>query len=106
MRLWVRSLQPELGIRRAAGAPRAGLLLGILSRAARTGLIGAAFGLWFGQAIWSTLPSVMTGAAAWDSRVLLRYTLLLVATTLAGALLPAWRALRATPASLLGSDGD
>jgi putative ABC transport system permease protein len=106
MRLWVRSLRPELGLRRAAGAPRAGLLLGILSRAARTGLIGAAFGLWFGQAVWSTLPSVMTGAAAWDSRVLLRYTLLLVGTALAGALLPAWRALRGTPASLLGSDGD
>lgn len=106
MRLWVLSLRPELGLRRAAGAPRAPLLLRILSRAARTGLVGAGFGLWFGQAIWSILPSVMTGAAAWDSRVLLRFALLLVVTTLAGALLPAWRALRATPAALLGSDGD
>jgi ABC-type antimicrobial peptide transport system permease subunit len=69
-------------------------------------LAGTVFGLWFGQAIWSTLPSVMTGAAQWDMRVLLRYSLLLVLTTLAGAMLPAWRALRATPASLLGSDGD
>ena len=29
-----------------------------------------------------------------------------VVTTLAGALLPAWRAMRSTPASLLGSEGD
>ncbi|HEX3235760.1 MAG TPA: FtsX-like permease family protein [Gemmatimonadales bacterium] len=106
MRLWVQSLRPELGIRRATGARRSRLLLRILSRAARTGLAGTVFGLWFGQAIWSTLPSVMTGAAQWDMRVLLRYSLLLVLTTLAGAMLPAWRALRATPASLLGSDGD
>ena len=106
MRVWVLSLRPELGLRRAVGAPRGRLLLGILARAARTGLIGATFGLWFGQAVWSTLPSVMTGAAAWDSRVLLRFTLLLVVTTLAGALLPAWRAMRSTPASLLGSEGD
>ena len=106
MRIWVLSLRPELGLRRAVGAPRGRLLLGILARAARTGLIGAAFGLWFGQAIWSTLPSVMTGAAAWDSRVLLRFTLLLVVATLAGALFPAWRAMRSTPGSLLGSEGD
>jgi putative ABC transport system permease protein len=106
MRIWVLSLGPELGIRRAVGASRSRLLLGILSRAARTGLVGAAFGLWFGQAVWSTLPGVMTGAAAWDSRVLLRFTLLLVLTTLAGALVPAWRALRSTPASLLASEGD
>lgn len=106
MRIWVLSLRVELGIRRAVGASRSRLLLGILSRAARTGLVGAAFGLWFGQAVWSTLPGVMTGAAAWDSRVLLRLTLLLVLTTLAGALVPAWRAMRSTPASLLASEGD
>ena len=106
MRIWVLSLRPELGLRRAVGAPRGRLLLGILARAARTGLIGAAFGLWFGQAIWGTLPSVMTGAAAWDSRVLIRFTLLLVVTSFAGALFPAWRAMRSTPASLLGSEGD
>ncbi|MFL5493256.1 MAG: FtsX-like permease family protein [Gemmatimonadales bacterium] len=106
MRIWVLSLRPELGIRRAVGASRARLLLGIATGAGRTGLVGAAFGLWFGQAVWSTLPSVMTGAAGWNSHVLLRFTLLLVSTTLAGALIPAWHALRSTPASLLGSGGD
>jgi putative ABC transport system permease protein len=106
MRIWVLSLRPELGIRRAVGASRARLLLAIFARAARTGLVGAAFGLWFGQAVWSTLPSVMTGAAAWDSSVLLRFTVLLVSTTVAGALVPAWRAMRSAPASLLASEGD
>jgi hypothetical protein len=106
MRIWVLSLRPELGVRRAVGASRGRLMLGILMRAGRTGLVGAAFGLWFGQAIWSTLPSVMTGAAGWDSHVLLRFTLLLVSTTVAGALIPAWRAMRSTPASLLASGGD
>jgi cell division protein FtsX len=106
MRIWVVSLGPELGIRRAVGASRGRLLLGILARAARTGLVGAAFGLWFGQAIWSTLPTVMTGAAVWDAGVLLRFTLLLVLTTLAGALVPAWRSLRAAPASQLASEGN
>jgi putative ABC transport system permease protein len=106
MRIWVLSLRPELGVRRAVGASRARLMLGILMRAGRTGLVGAAFGLWFGQAIWSTLPSVMTGAAGWDSHVLLRFTLLLVSTAVAGALIPAWGAIRSTPASLFASGGD
>jgi hypothetical protein len=106
MRLWVLSLRPELGVRRAVGASRARLMVGIVMRAGRTGLVGAAFGLWFGQAVWSTLPSVMTGAAGWNWGVLFRFTLLLVSTAVAGALIPAWRAMRSTPASLLASGGD
>jgi ABC-type lipoprotein release transport system permease subunit len=52
------------------------------------------------------LPSVMTGAAGWNWGVLFRFTLLLVSTAVAGALIPAWRAMRSTPASLLASGGD
>jgi FtsX-like permease family protein/MacB-like protein len=103
MLLWVRSLRVELGVRRAVGAHRRHLFRLVLLRAAAVGLTGILAGLWFGPSIWGVLPSVMTGFHAWDPHPVARYAVLLLASALAGALLPAWRAARMTPASLIAS---
>jgi hypothetical protein len=103
MRLWVRSLWVELGVRRAAGARRQHLFRLVLLRAAGIGLAGVLAGLWFGPSVWSMLPAVMTGFHAWDPAPVARYAVLLVASALLGVLLPAWRAARSTPASLIAS---
>jgi hypothetical protein len=45
----------------------------------------------------------MTGFHAWDPAPVARYAVLLLASTLLGVLLPAGRAARSTPASLIAS---
>jgi putative ABC transport system permease protein len=103
MRLWVRAHEPELGLRRAVGARRGRIIALVLLRAAGVGAGGVAVGLWFGPAVWSALGTVVRGLPAWDAGLVLRYAALLVAVTTLGALVPAWRAVRAAPARLLAS---
>ena len=102
MRLWVLSLLNELGLRRAVGARRWRLLAFVLGRAGAVGLGGVAIGLWFGPAIWAAVGSVIAGLPVWDAPTVARFAVLLVGVAMAGALQPAVRAIRATPAALLG----
>jgi hypothetical protein len=105
MRLWVRSLGPELGLRRAVGAGRGRIVGLILVRAAAVGLTGVVIGLAFGPAVWSALGTIVRDLPAWDPALVLRCAALLVATTTVAALVPAWRASRAAPAGLLADSG-
>lgn len=101
MRLWALSLAPELGLRRAMGARAGQVMALVLARAALVGVGGVAVGLVLGPAVWSALGSILRDLPAWDAGVVARFAVLLVATTVAGALVPAWRAARTTPATLL-----
>ena len=103
MRLWVRSLHHEIGIRRALGARHSQVLWYVLSRAGLTGLAGVAIALWFGPALWDTLPEFVSGLPAWRLADVLPYALVLVGVGLAGAMLPAIEAARTAPASLIGT---
>lgn len=105
MRLWVVSLRHELGIRRAVGARRHHLVGFILIRAAATGFAGVGVGLWFGPALWDTLPEIIPALSVWDGSVMLPLAGLLVAVATLGALLPAWQAAYADPAALIAADG-
>jgi len=60
-----------------------------------------AAGLWFGWSVWSVLPTMMTGAATWNTEAIMWLALVLILATLAGALLPVIGAVRASPARLL-----
>jgi putative ABC transport system permease protein len=106
MRLWVVSLRPELGLRRAVGARRRHLYLFILSRALLTGLAGVLIALWFGPALWDTLPSVIAGLEPWDLVSLSPLALVLVSIAMAGALVPALAAAHARPSELIESSGE
>ena len=103
MSLWVRSRSPELGLRRAVGASRRRTLGLVLRRAATVGVAGTAVGLVLGPAVWSALGTIVRGLPGWDSGLVLRLAALLVCTSTAGALVPAWRAARADPARLLAA---
>jgi hypothetical protein len=101
MRLWVASLAPELGLRRAVGAGVGQLMALVFGRAALVGVGGVAVGLMLGPAVRSGLGTIVRGLPTWDAGVVARFAALLVATALVGALVPAWRAARSAPATLL-----
>lgn len=103
MRLWVRSLAGELGVRRSVGARRSHVARLVLVRAAGVGVAGLGVGAWLGAAIWSVLPAALTGAVVWEPGVMGPYALLLAGTAVLGAVLPIWRAAEATPVALLGA---
>lgn len=102
-RLWVASLLVELGVRRALGARRGQTFAYVLLRAAAVSAAGIAGGVWFGKAIWPALADLAPGLDPWDGALVVRFGLVLLLSTLLGALPPAWRASRATPASLLSA---
>lgn len=101
MWLWVASLATELGLRRSVGARCRDVLGYVLSRAAVVAAGGVVFGCWSGMMLWDALGSVVAGLPAWDSPAVLRVALLLAIATFVGALLPAWRAARTPPATLI-----
>jgi ABC-type antimicrobial peptide transport system permease subunit len=101
MRLWVDSLGGEIALRRSVGARRRQILWWILRRAFGVAVKGVLAGVWFGIAVWSALPDVVSGALSWDPAGLLPYALLIVVLVLSGALPPAWRLSRIRPAELL-----
>ena len=103
MRLWVTSMLGELGVRRAVGASRRQTVTHVLLRAAAVSAAGIAGGAWFGAAIWSVLADLAPGLDPWDGALVARFGLVLLSSTLLGALPPALRASRATPASLLSA---
>ena len=106
MRLWVRSLRAELGLRRAVGARRHHLLIYVLARAALTALAGVAIALWFGPALWDSLPEMIAGLPGWSLGLVGPLALILLGIALAGALVPAVAASRETPTGLIGSVGE
>jgi putative ABC transport system permease protein len=103
MRLWVISLSAELGLRRSVGARRRQVLGLVLATAAKVGLAGIGIGLWFGPPVWDTMSTTIAGLPRWDPEAFIRYAVLLVGISAAGAWFPAWRAARAGPAQLLAA---
>jgi putative ABC transport system permease protein len=102
-RLWISSLLGELGVRRAIGARRRRMVGYVLLRAVAVCLAGIGGGIWFGEAIWSMLVDLVPGLDPWDAGLVARFGAILLLSTLLGVLPPAWRASRATPASLLSA---
>lgn len=103
MRLWLESLRYELGVRRAVGARRRRILGFVLVRALAVAVGGVAIGLWLGLILWEALATAIPGVPPWDVAFALRIAPLLAVATLAGALPPAWQAVRAAPASLVAA---
>jgi hypothetical protein len=106
MRLWVRSLHPELGLRRAVGARWRHLFRYVLLRASLTACAGVAIALWFGPALWDTLPEMVPGLQGWSLALVGPLALILLGIALAGAVVPAIAASRETPNGLIGSTGE
>jgi predicted permease len=91
----------ELSVRSALGATRAGLLGLVLREGLALGVMGIAIGLPAAIITGRTLRSLLYGIDATDPRNLILVALILIVTCTAAALIPALRALRAEPASVL-----
>lgn len=105
MRIWVRALLPELGLRRAMGATRRRLVLLVTGQATAVVIAGVVAGCWFGWSVWSVLPTILRGAATWSTAAVSVAAVPLTVATFAGALVPAVRALRRNPAELIEASG-
>ena len=68
------------------------------------GVAGIGVGIWFGPALWSGLRELLPGLPAWDPLLLLGYASVLMVAAMSGALLPALRALRHSPAELFAAE--
>lgn len=106
MWLWVASLLGELGLRRATGARRRDIVRYVLARAAAVAAWGIAFGAWVGMMVWDAVYRLSETLPAWDPAAVAWSSLLLGGAALAGAFIPAWRAVRTPPAVLIaGGEG-
>jgi hypothetical protein len=93
------------GLRRALGATKASGLLLVLRQAVGVVAVGVAAGCWSGWSVWNVLPTILRGAATWDTSSLAMAALPLALAMLVGASLPAGSALRDAPAHLIASTG-
>jgi putative ABC transport system permease protein len=100
MQLWVTALAPELALRRAVGARRRQIFGYVLVRAAGVGIIGVGLGMLLSELTSDPLAALIGGLPLWEVALVPRPAVLLLIATLAGALIPAWRAARADPAGL------
>jgi putative ABC transport system permease protein len=105
MRLWVRSLAGEIGIRRSVGARRYRVFGWVVGRAIGVAGKGVFAGVWFGMGVWQMLPQAVAGAGPHGVSDFLPYAILMVGVVLSGVLVSAWRTSRARPAELLQLSG-
>jgi putative ABC transport system permease protein len=103
MRLWVLSLLPELGIRRALGARRRHLLGLVAAGAASVGGRGIVVGVAGGWVIWGSMGVFVHDLPSFDPELVAELGALLALVAVAGAMPAAWGAVRERPAVLMGA---
>ena len=94
----------EIGIRMALGAARRDIVSLFVGRGARLAGLGVAIGLVLASAITRLLSSMLFGVTPLDVTTLAAVSALLAAVALAASALPARRAARIDPASVLRND--
>jgi len=92
---------PEIGIRMALGAQRSDILRLILRQGLRLSVCGVALGLLLTYASWVLLRRGLTGFPSLDPLVLTVASLLVVVVALAASFIPARRASRVDPMTVL-----
>ena len=98
MRRWIAGLLPEIALRRAVGARRVHILGRIGLRAVAVALGGGVVAAWLGPVAAEQVSRAVAHLPPWSVELLRGPALVLTVATLGGALVPAWRAVRATPA--------
>ncbi len=91
----------EIGIRLALGAERGQVLRLVCAEGARLGLPGVAVGIPAALATTRVLQSLLFGVDPWDASALVGALAALAIAVAAATLVPAWRAVRTSPATSL-----
>jgi len=100
----VRRRTRELGVRLALGASPRAITRLVLQQAVVTASIGLAIGTAATVVAGRTLSSMLFGVTAWDPATLIGAAALLAAATVGASYLPARRAARVDPVSVLSSE--
>ena len=97
----VHQRRKELGIRMAFGATRSAIVATVLRHGVRLGLFGISAGLLLSPAMGRALSAILFGVTETDVVTLLIAPLLIMAALLIACFVPAWKASRAEPVSVL-----
>jgi putative ABC transport system permease protein len=100
----VRRRTRELGVRLALGASPRAITRLVLLQAVATAAVGLAIGTAATMAVGRTLSSLLFGVTSWDPATLGSAAALLAAATVAAGYLPARRAARVDPVSVLSAE--
>ena len=101
MAFGVRSRRQEFGVRMALGADRSGILWLVLRQGTRLVAIGLALGLGIGGWLSGQMQLFLFGVTPWDPGIFTAIAVVLAATGLTAAAVPAWRAASIDPAVAL-----
>lgn len=101
---WVSLRTHEIGIRLAMGAGASDVLLVVVRRGMKLSLVGMAIGLVAALALNRVWTSLLYGVRPADLAVLAAVSLLLVATTLVASYLPARRATKVDPMTVMRAE--
>jgi ABC-type antimicrobial peptide transport system permease subunit len=91
----------EIGIRMALGASGSSVVRQFLTRGLRLGAIGAVVGLVGALAAARLLGTVLFGVSATDAVSFLQALFVVLAVIAVATLIPAWRAARTSPLTVL-----
>jgi predicted permease len=94
----------EIGVRMALGATPASILKLVLREGLVLAVIGIALGVGVAWAAGRSLEALLAGVAPTDGPTLAVAVALVLVMTLAGSLIPAWRAARVDPAIVIRAD--
>jgi putative ABC transport system permease protein len=100
----VANRRQEIGVRMALGATPASILAMVLREGLLLAAIGAALGLALAAAAGRALEALLVGVEPTDAAALAAALALALVMTLAGSFVPAWRAARVDPASVMRAD--
>jgi len=101
MAYYVQQHAKDISIRLALGGRRADVLQLIVGQGMKVVSAGVLIGLLTAVAVTRFISSLLFGVGAGDPRTFFGVSVLLVAVALLACLVPAWRAVRAEPASVL-----
>ena len=100
----VSSREQEIGVRMALGAQSADILRTVLRESLRLAGVGLVLGLVLAYAVGCSMEALLAGVRPADLGIFAAVTGLAMLMTLAGSLLPAYRAVRVNPIEVMRSE--
>src|SRR5690606_23501926 len=94
----------EIGVRMAVGASRGDVLHLIVSAALKLAGSGIAIGIVAALALGRLMQSLLFGVEPFDPATFVYGSVVLLLVALGASMLPAWRAARTPPASVLNTE--